>query len=97
MQEKVMGRGATIMVGSVPFTMFSPGSVKFDGATEKEIAPGLHDVTMRFTVLHDAIEDARATIKAFFDRPEFRKLNAMLARRERKRWRRYQRQKRKGG
>lgn len=100
--SKTIGGGATVTMngvrlGNVPCFTFPAGSLKFDGSTEKEIAPGLHDMTMRFTALHDAIEEARATIKAFFNLPEFRKINAMLARRERKRWRRWQRQKRKGG
>lgn len=91
---KIAGLGAVvwrygIKIDNISRLTFPPGSLKFEDVTEKKIAPGIHDVTMQFTVTWDMAH------------PEFRreysKWRATLARRERKRWRRYQRQKRKGG
>lgn len=79
---------------------FPAGSLEFDGATVDEISPGIHDMVMQFTATWDyAVGAAREFANAVMAHPEFRreysKWRAMFQRRERKRWRRYQRQKRK--
>lgn len=88
-----------IKIDNVPQLTFAPGSLKFEVATEKKIAPRVH-VTMQFTAAWDnAVRAAKGFANAVMAHPGFRreysKWRATLARRERKRWRRYQRQKRK--
>lgn len=102
MSEKIAGFGAVVWrddvkVDNIRQFAFPSGTLKFEGATEGEAMPppGI-DLTFNFTVDYSAIKVGNGIWPEWLWRSMGR-LRAMLARRERKRYRRWQRQKRKGG